>query len=184
MGHCVFMLRPDSVYDDIPSKQYQFPKQYLERARGSIGDWVLYLEPVKVQDTRGYFAAAQVEKIVPDENAPDRFLALLTPGSYLEFPNPVPFNDDAGPIERGLLNEHGKLSGRAQAAVRPVSSPDFLRILEKGLYQADLVMPRLDEGNVEAGLGEERPTFIFETERQRVEPVSYTHLTLPTIYSV
>ena len=53
MGHCVFMLRPDSVYDDIPSKQYQFPKQYLERARGSIGDWVLYLEPVKVQDTRG-----------------------------------------------------------------------------------------------------------------------------------
>ena len=54
MGHCVFMLRPDSIYDDSPSERYQFPKQYLSRAKRSIGDWIVYLEPVKVRDTRRY----------------------------------------------------------------------------------------------------------------------------------
>lgn len=169
MGHCVFMLRPDSIYDDSPSEQYQFPKQYLERAKGSAGDWVVYLEPMKVRDSRGYFAVARVERIVPDESAPGRFLALIEPGSYLEFANPVPFNDGDGPIERGLLNERGKLSGRAQAAVRPMSPADFLRILERGLWQSDAVLPRLGTGEPAIGFAEDQSPFLFETERQRVE---------------
>ncbi|MGP1397591.1 MAG: HNH endonuclease [Inquilinaceae bacterium] len=169
MGYCVFMLRPDSVYDDSPSEQYQFPKQYLDRAKGSAGDWIVYLEPTKVPKTRGYFAIARVERLISDETAPGRFLALIEPGSYLDFANPVPFNDSDGPIERGLLNERGKLSGRAQAAVRPISPGDFMRILERGLSQADRVLPRLDTGEPVAGFAEDQTPFVVETERQRVE---------------
>lgn len=169
MGYCVFMLRPDSVYDDSPSERYQFPKQYLDRAKPAVGDWIVYLEPKKVRETRGYFALARVEKIIPDDAAPGRFLALIEPGSYLDFASPVPFNDDVGPIERGLLNERGKLSGRAQAAVRPISPIDFLRILESGLGQTDPVLPRLDTLDPTEGFAEDKLPFISETERQRVQ---------------
>jgi len=168
MGHCVFMLRPDSIYDDSPSERYQFPKQYLDRAKGALGDWVVYLEPVKVPDTRGYFAVARVDRIVPDDTTPGRFFAIIEPGSYLEFANPVPFNDGDSPIERGLLNEQGKLSGRAQAAVRPISPADFVRILDRGLGEADRVLPRVDTDEPANGFEEEQSRFEFETEHERV----------------
>ncbi|WP_420345528.1 HNH endonuclease [Pelagibius sp.] len=169
MGYCVFMLRPDSIYDDSPSERYQFPKQYLDRARTSVGDWVVYLEPKKVRETRGYFALARVEKIIPDNAEPGRFLALIESGSYLDFANPVPFNDEDGPIERGLLNEQGKLSGRAQAAVRPISPADFLRILQRGLGQTDPVLPRRGAVGSTEGFEEDRSAFVIEPERQRLQ---------------
>ncbi|MDA0785556.1 MAG: HNH endonuclease [Proteobacteria bacterium] len=169
MAHCVFMLRPDSIYDDSPSEQYQFPKQYLDRASTSVGDWIVYLEPKKVRDTRGYYAIARIERIVPDISEPGRFLAHIEPGSYLDFPNPVPFNDGDTPVERGLLNENGKLSGRAQAAVRPISSADFLRIIDRGLDQSDQVLPRLDIEDTAPGSAEQQSPFMLETERQRFD---------------
>jgi putative restriction endonuclease len=169
MSYCVFMLRPDSIYDDSPSERYQFPKQYLDRAKTSVGDWIVYLEPKKVRDTRGYFALARVEKIIPDAAVPGRFLALIEPGSYLDFANPVQFNVGDGPIEKGLLNEEGKLSGRAQAAVRPISPADFLRILESGLGAIDRVLPRLDTVDSGEGFAEDTSPFVFETERERVQ---------------
>ncbi len=169
MGYCVFMLRPDSIYDDSPSEQYQFPKSYLSRTKDLAGDWAVYLEPSKVRNSRGYFAIAQVQRIIEDPSAPGLYLALIKPGSYLEFGNSVPFNDDFGPIERGLLNDAGKLSGRAQAAVRPISSTDFLRIIEKGLAQSDAILPRLDGGGSTLGLSDDSAPFLYETERQRVE---------------
>jgi len=49
------------------------------------------------------------------------YLALIELGSYLDFANPVPFSGATGPIEQGVLNEQGRISGRAQSAVRPVS---------------------------------------------------------------
>ena len=49
------------------------------------------------------------------------YLALIEPGSYLPFERPVPFSDAEGVVERGVLNEAGRISGRAQAAVRPIS---------------------------------------------------------------
>lgn len=169
MGYCVFMHHPDSIYDDSPSERYQFPKLYLERAKTCVGDWIVYLEPTKIRKSRGYFALARVEKIVPDETVPGRFFALIEPGSYLDFPNPVPFNDGDGPIERGLLNEKAKLSGRAQAAVRPVSSADFLRILDCGLAQSNTALPRTDTVEQAVGFAEAISPFEFETERQRVQ---------------
>jgi hypothetical protein len=77
MSYCVFMHRADSIYDDSPAEQYQFPKSYLSRAEGCVGDWIVYLEPTKVAQSRGYFAIARVQQIIPDPKAPDMFLAII-----------------------------------------------------------------------------------------------------------
>ena len=55
MGFGIFIHRSDSIYDDSPAERYQFPRQYLGRAEGCIGDWIVYYEPRKIDETRGYF---------------------------------------------------------------------------------------------------------------------------------
>ena len=50
----------------------------------------------KVHFTRGYFATAKVQQVIADPEKPNMYLALIEPGSYLDFPNPVPFR---GPEE-------------------------------------------------------------------------------------
>lgn len=172
MGYCVFMLRPDSIYDDRPEEQYQFPKQYLNRTREADGGWIVYLEPRKLRDSRGYFAIARLQKIIPDPKAPAMFLAVMEPGSYLEFARPVPFSDQSGPIERGLLNEEGRLSGRAQAAVRPISPADFLRIVEYGLDETEQVPPRVDATLPGPGLAEDRQPYDSDFEQQRLRTLT------------
>ncbi len=74
MPHRVFIHKADSIYDDIPAERYQFPAQYLGRAEPCIGDWIVCLEPRKVRNSRGYFAVAEVEKIIPDPAAPGMVL--------------------------------------------------------------------------------------------------------------
>lgn len=168
----VFIHRADSIYDDSPAERYQFPKPYLERASACIGDWIVYYEPVKVRGSKGYYAIARVAQIVPDPSVANMYLALIEPGSYLEFPNPVPFDDGSGVIETGLLNEQGRLSGRRQAAVRPISPKDFDRILTRGLAEEQPLLPRIGA----ASLPEEMPfqldegqsAFVYEQERERV----------------
>src|SRR5690606_38353398 len=122
--------------------QYQFPKQYLSRASECVGDWIVYYEPTKVRGSRGYYAIARVERVVPDPTAPDTYLALIEPGSYLPFPNPVPFEIADGLVETGLLSEQGGVSGRAQAAVRPISTKDLDRILSRGTVDIMPMLPR------------------------------------------
>ncbi len=133
MGFRVFIHRTDSIYGDSPAERYQFPSQYLGRVQACVGDWIIYYEPRKVAATRGYFAVAKVAQVVQDPKASRMYLALLEPGSYLDFGNAVPFSGPDGVIERGVLNEEGRISGRAQAAVRPISAADFSRILSSGL---------------------------------------------------
>jgi putative restriction endonuclease len=168
MGFGVFIHRSDSIYDDSPSEQYQFPSQYLRRAEACVGDWIIYYEPRKVAETRGYFAIAKVLKIVPDLSAAGMYLALIEPGSYLDFANPVPFNGATGPIEQGVLNEHGRISGRAQSAVRPISSADFNRIITLGLVEALPLLPRLDRDAPLSDFDEEQTPFGFDQQRDRV----------------
>ena len=167
MAKGVFIHRTDSIYDDSPAERYQFPRQYLSRVSPCIGDWIIYYEPSKVRDTRGYFAVAKVADVVPDPTARDMYLALVEPGTYLDFVNPVPFNGSAGPIEQGVLNEEGKISGRAQAAVRPISNADFNRIIDMGLADDETFLPRVDQLD-ENLVREERTPFVFEVERDRV----------------
>jgi len=116
MAFGVFIHRQDSIYDDSPAERYQFPRQYLGRVQACIGDWIIYYEPRKVTETRGYFAVAKVQQVIPDPAATDMYIAIIEPGSYLDFASPVPFTDARGVIERGVLNEEGRISGRAQAA--------------------------------------------------------------------
>jgi len=168
MAFGVFIHRSDSIYDDSPAERYQFPSQYLGRAQSFVGDWILYYEPRKVAETRGYFAAAKIQQIIPDPSAPGMYLALIEAGSYLDFPNPVAFSDAEGPVERGLLNEAGAISGRAQSAVRPISPVDFNRIVELGLAGDDTLLPRVDDPALANLMQEERSPFAFEQERDRV----------------
>lgn len=172
MGFGVFIHRSDSIYDDSPAERYQFPPQYLTRVQACLGDWIVYYEPTKVIGTRGYFAVAKVGDVVPDPTAPGMYLALIEPGSYLDFANPVPFVDASGVIERGLLNAEGRISGRAQAAVRALAPADFDRILAFGLDDADPLLPRV--GNIFAtpGFEEEHAPFIGEQVRERVTLLS------------
>jgi putative restriction endonuclease len=172
MAFGVFMHRADSIYDDSPAEQYQFPRPYLSRAEPVVGDWIVYLEPRKVAKTRGYFAVAKVRQIIPDPGAPGMYIAVIEPGSYLDFPNPVPFSDVEGLVERGLLNEAGAISGRAQAAVRPLSAADFNRIIDLGLGGDDTLLPR-DAAPAEGSVvQDERMPFEFEQERTRVAYLS------------
>ena len=68
-GIGIFIHRADSIYDDSPAERYQFPSQYLGRAEACVGDWIIYYEPRKVVETRGYFAVAKVQQIIPDLGA-------------------------------------------------------------------------------------------------------------------
>ncbi|TJV02696.1 MAG: restriction endonuclease [Mesorhizobium sp.] len=168
MGFGVFIHRSDSIYDDSPAERYQFPSQYLRRVEACVGDWIIYYEPSKVDDTRGYFAMAKVQQVIPDPAAPGMYLALIEPGSYLDFANPVPFNGTDGLAERGLLNDQGRISGRAQSAVRPISPSDFNRIVDLGLDARELLLPRVDETGISSGFEDEGAAFQFEQSRDRM----------------
>ncbi|WFU77836.1 HNH endonuclease [Bradyrhizobium sp. CIAT3101] len=168
MGFGVFIHRSDSIYDDSPAERYQFPSQYLRRVEACIGDWIIYYEPSKVTETRGYFAIARVQQVIPDPGTAGMYLALIEAGSYLDFANTVSFNGPNGPVERGVLNEHGRISGRAQSAVRPISPDDFNRICELGLAENAPLLPRRDDDIRPLDLNETQAPFQFEQERDRV----------------
>jgi putative restriction endonuclease len=172
MSFGVFVHRIDSIYDDSPAERYQFPSQYLSRAQAFVGDWIIYYEPRKVLETRGYFAAAKVKQIIPDPGAVKMYIAIIEPGTYIDFINPVSFSGANGVTERGVLNESGKISGRAQSAVRPLSSEDFNRIISIGLREDAPELPRVDvyeDFGQAAGFSDAPQTpFVFEQERNRV----------------
>jgi len=168
----VFIHRSDSVYDDSPAERYQFPRQYLSRVEACVKDWIIYLEPSKAQLSRGYFAVARVQQVIPDPKAPGMYLALIEPGSYLDFATPVPFRGVGGIVETGLLNESGKISGRAQSAVRSISVADFHRIIERGLSDDVPSLPRVGDTGQGTGLAEEPSPFLFEQPRDRVQQLT------------
>lgn len=154
----VFMHKDASIYDDIPEVRYQFPKSYLSRAKQMVGDWIVYREPVKLPQSKGFFAVAQVERIVPDPDVPDRYRALIQPGSYLPFSPTVPHKVNGRPVERDLAN--------AQAAVRPLSNSDFARIVALGLPEDD-TLPRT--GELDPFDRFQDPQMPFEIERPIVQ---------------
>ena len=67
-----------------------------------------------------------------------------------------------------MLNEQGRISGRAQSAVRPLSPSDFNRIVTLGLSESDLVLPRVDTNPAPLGLREEQAPFEVEQSRDRM----------------
>ncbi|WP_235425510.1 HNH endonuclease [Croceibacterium mercuriale] len=109
--------------------------------------------------------------IIPDPSADGMYLALIEPSSYLDFATPVPFTDLDGPIERGVLNDMGRISGRAQAAVRTLSPGDSTRIVDAGLADEQPLLPRTDIAAANLVVREERAPFIFDEARKRVSAI-------------
>jgi putative restriction endonuclease len=73
------------------------------------------------------------------------------------------------------LNEDGRISGRAQSAVRPLSASDFARIIELGLKEDTSLLPRTDdpvESSYPAVVRDEVTPFEFEQPRERVTLLS------------
>lgn len=62
----------------------------------------------------------------------------------------------------------GRLSGRAQSAVRPLSNYDFNRIIQQGLEDSAPLLPRVDEADIGSGFEESQMPLRFEEERERV----------------
>ncbi|KAB2950738.1 MAG: restriction endonuclease [Rhizobiaceae bacterium] len=171
MSSAVFIHRPDSIYADIPAEQHEFPRRYLGAAKACVGEWIVYLEPRRAQNARGYFGVARVQDVIPDHRVPGMYLALIEPRTFLEFPNPVPFSGADGVAERGLLNAQGKVSGLKQSAVRPLSAADFHRIVTAGLDEPDILLPRTGEA-APTGFDDEQTPFIYEQERERVSQLT------------
>lgn len=163
---CVFVVGSHSIYADEPDRFYRFPQQWLNATSQSVGEWIIYQEP-KRAGKRGYYAVARVEQIVRDPGNPAMFLALIEPGSYLEFGRDVPFQLDGRAIERGLLNPDGSLNnGRAVQSVRRISNEDFNRIVGLGLLDEDELLPREDEhAPVLNRVAERRPEWIGPVDR-------------------
>ena len=158
MAFGIFIHRPDTHYDDAPDRQYQFPRQYLARAQALIGDWIVYYEPAKVPNSRGYFAVAKLDTVVPDPTREGHYLALMAAGSYLDFPFPVPRFVAGSRVERSSPND--------QWAVRPLSAADFGRIVELGLDGATI--DDLETRLTPAGFAEPQAAFDYgPTERLR-----------------
>lgn len=166
MAKGVFLYREDSPYDDRPWDRYQFPDQYLTRASQMVGDWVIYMEPVKA-GRKGYHAVAKVDRITPDPSSPGMHLAIIDPNSYLDFDHNVPFQSGGDYPERSVLNEAGNVSGRAQAAVRPIPAEDFNRIVGLGLDTHEELLPR-SESEIAPGLVAEEQV-PYELEQDRVQ---------------
>lgn len=166
MSFGVFVHRSDSIYDDSPADRYQFPAQYLGRVNQCVGDWIVYYEPVKAKGSRGYFAVARVQRVIPDPSQPRMYIAVIEPNSYLEFVNPVPFSGQNGVTEKGLLNEQRRISGRAQSAVRPIGISDFNHIIDQGLEDGDHLLPRIDRPA--SMLHEDRLPYIDVEDRPRI----------------
>lgn len=158
MSFGVFMHKDGSIYDDIPEMHYQFPKGYLSRAEALVGDWVVYLEPTKVAQSKGFFAVAKIDKIIPDPEMADRFRALIEPGSYLPFSPNVPRKVDGMLVERNCPNQ--------QWSVRPLSDSDFCRIISLGLPD-ETFLPREGGPKIADCFYEEK--IPFEIERPLVQ---------------
>lgn len=141
----VLVVGSHSIYKDEPERFYRFPSKWLRNASIVVGNWIIYQEPRRAGH-RGYYAVAKVQEIVRDSATEGMFLALIQPGSYLEFGRDVPFHLDGQAVERGLLDPNGRLNnGRAIQSIRTISDDDFNRIVGLGLIEEDELLPRKDE---------------------------------------
>lgn len=167
MAKGIFLYREDSIYDDRPWEVYQFPAPYLSRAEQMVGDWVIFMEPVKA-GRKGYHAVGRVEQVTADPTLSGMYLAIIDPASYLPFDHEVPFRLDGAYPEHSVLNEAGKVSGRAQSAVRTIPDTDFNRIISLGIAADDELLPRVDFVSNENAVAEEQAPYELEQDRTQI----------------
>jgi putative restriction endonuclease len=149
MTKAIFTTKLTPSYDDRPEEYYHFPATYLNQARGTIGDHIVYYEPRRSSaedSSRGgrqaYFASARVDDIIEDKSRPNYFYALLS--QYLDFDHPVPFAQGGEYYESALRKTDGTTNkGAFGRAVRTIPDLEFDRILKSG-FAAELTQ-RPDE---------------------------------------
>ncbi len=138
MAKAVFTTKVTPSYDDLPEVRYHFPRTYLNYARQTVGDYVVYYEPRRSSadlssggGRQSYFGVARVESIIEDEQQPDHYYAIV--GDYLDFDRPVPFSEGALYYESALQKEDGSTNkGAFGRAVRLVPDDEFDQILKAG----------------------------------------------------
>lgn len=138
MAKGVFTTKVNPAYDDLPEVRYHFPKTYLNQARETVGDWIVYYEPRRedahAEGNKGrkvYFATARVTRIEPDPRRKDHFYAYVD--DYLEFTSPVSFRQDALYFESLLKKQDGSTNkGAFGRAVRILKEHEYQAILKAG----------------------------------------------------
>ncbi len=155
MAKAIFIVRPESIYDDLPEVCYHFPKRYLRVAQETVNDWVIYYEPwrTNVDGTKrdgrlAYFATARVVSIEPDPHRSDHFYAYVS--NYLQFDRAVPFKEGNYYYESNLRRADGKTNrGVSGQSVRKIKEQEYIDILRSGFSsliadirkQAELLPP-------------------------------------------
>jgi putative restriction endonuclease len=146
MSNAVFTTKVNPVYDDLPEVRYHFPKTYLNQARQTVGDWIVYYEPRREgADLSGrsgrqcYFATARVERIEPDPKRGDHFYAYVS--NYLEFTNTVPFREGTDYYESALRKDDGSTNkGRFGRALRLLPTEEYRLICQIGFANSQPVV--------------------------------------------
>ena len=131
----IFDLKSGSGYKDGQGL-YHFPARYLDAARNSVGDWVLYREPRRNGGSQAYIAVARVAKIEPDPELAGHYYAYVT--DYLEFPTPVPFKKDGRYAETGLrdIGDPSRVGREIHGrSIRLIPQEDFDEIVLAGLSE-------------------------------------------------
>lgn len=128
----VFDTRPGSGYDDEIPTRYR----YLEEAKKTVGDWIVYRSPRRGGGRVGYFATARVMAIDADSANSTHSYARMA--DYLEFDEVVPLRSNTGFYERQLdLVDRPSLIGRTLQgrSVRTISELEFGDIVRSGLQE-------------------------------------------------
>ncbi len=84
-GKAIVCLTMPQVLDDAFDRYWSVPAEQLAEAASIIGQWIIFADGL-----RGCFAVARVEQIVRDPAHTGAVLALVEPGSFLEFGVDVP----------------------------------------------------------------------------------------------
>lgn len=167
MAKAVFTIKIQSKYDDLPEDRYHFPRTYLNAVKQTVGDYIVYYEPSRLDRERkksggrmAYFALAQVETIQTDPLRENHYYARIKPGSYLEFPSPVPYREGDLFYESSLRKEDGSHNvGLFQRSVRLLGENEFDLIVRRAFIDpSHVISPESSEWEVQEEPGVyERP---------------------------
>lgn len=138
MAKAIFTTKVNPSYDDLPEIRYQFPVTYLNQAKETIGDWIIYYEPRREDSSPSgrsgrqvYFATARVKSIEHDPNNRNLYYAYVQ--DYMEFINPVPFKDGKDYLEARLMKMDGSTNkGAFRRSIRILQKEEYQIILNLG----------------------------------------------------
>jgi putative restriction endonuclease len=120
----IFAHAGDAGAGELLSRQFTFPMRWRSAARSTEGQWIIY------RGAQGYHAAARVARIGRGDAASGLCRARLVEDSYLEFGAAVTALDDAW---------------TGEPSVRLITEEEFDRIVDLGLIDEELLLPRSDE---------------------------------------